>query len=188
MLLRKNLNNTNSLPSRKDFFSVKGKAEQLMALKKDEIALYLDACYLLSAISAGIKPTELVERLSEKATVVLIKSVIDEVQGNLAKAEFSHVNRSAALADIQALYSLSNMNPYVVFDSVEVSDKDFAELSAKMKSVNPSGNCRVGLGEASIYKHFMAVKDLFKAVFIASNDADVGYIFEGIENVYVFGA
>ncbi|MCX8200322.1 MAG: hypothetical protein N3G76_02540 [Candidatus Micrarchaeota archaeon] len=161
---------------------------QMSNSHSDQTVVYPDACYMLSAIDAEMKVSDLVLHLSKRATVVLMQSVLDEVQRNVMKAEFNHVNRSMVLADIATLHSISQANPTITIENVDVSNEIIAGLSEKMKLHSVGGNCRVGAGEAAIYTHLMSVKELFKQAFVLSIDADVSYIFANVEGVAVIGS
>ncbi len=171
------------------FMALNTKVESaLKGCAKDDSVIYLDTCYLLDAIDAGLKATDVVLYLSQYATVVVTKKIMEEVERNLSKAEFSQEHRSEALADLMVLYSLTQVHKDIVVEAVEVTAEERIALGERMRQLDPSGNCRVGAGETSIYNHLMAVKELFKNAFVISNDADVGYLFKGMEGVSVLAA
>jgi hypothetical protein len=171
------------------FMKLSTKVESaLKGCAKDDSIVYLDTCYLLNAMGAGLKATELVLYLSQFATIIITEKVLEEVQNNLTKAEFSQEHRGEALADLMALYSLTSLHKDIVVEAVEVTAKERIVLGERMRKLDPSGNSRVGAGEASIYNHLIAVKELFKSAFVISNDSDVGYLFQGMEGVSVLTA
>jgi len=101
------------------------------------------------------------------------------------KPEFKQDQRSEIISDLMKVYSLASSN--VMVENVEVTEENRAALGEKMRKLDPSGNRRVGMGEASIYNHLISMRDLFKNFIILSEDKDVSYLFMDIEGVQVLG-
>lgn len=168
------------------FRNLNAKVESILkGSKKEENAIYMDACYLLGAIGAGLKATEVAIHLSQFANIIITRKILDETQRNLQKPEFNGIKRGEALADLAALYVLPHIHSNILIEECVPTVEEKEALGEKMRQLDPTGNSRVGDGEISIYKHVMAVRELFKNVLILSSDADVTHLFKGVHSVAV---
>ncbi|MGB9634888.1 MAG: hypothetical protein ACP5H8_03670 [Candidatus Micrarchaeia archaeon] len=178
--MQKQLPNTTNTNRKNEF--PKPKVECIMRAQKKVI--YLDTCYLLDIVKCRRSLVEDIKYLSTKATVIIMKSVLDELKSNLAsKSEFRQV-KGRALAELNELFSLPYENENILIEEHKCTQKEIQGYSNILK-LNSNGNARVGIGEASIISHLSSVIDLFDSAVILSNDSDVLHLVEGIRNVSV---
>jgi hypothetical protein len=174
-----------------DFYNQKILEEKnlIYDIKGENVGVYIDTCHLLEIVNTRIETKNIFKDVFEIITkdnlntIIFMKNVMEEFENNL-KTIKNYKKREEVRREWNEL-KYNNLNKNIWIEEIEMSDENKLRLSERMKNNSSKNNSRLGDGEASIILHIEEYSDIFSKVIIYSNDSDINYLTQDLENVEI---